>query len=431
MTKRGKLAKALPTALLMSRTLLICVFAAAAVHAGGPLPANREEILRTLQVKPAPAPSVAPKMEDVSEVVGVRFVNVQLDSRLAPGSLDEISIGFEPGLAKKMRPVIRLGGGDFLLQDWGGKAALTLAHPDFGTAVVPVYLKDRAIVIWWDGTPTGTRVFSKEEFEKKRGEKIESPARIPSSLLPPPNDRCENAQPVYIIRGDLTIVSGTNVNAEPSDVPPAPAFCESAAEYFSFIDGVYHNTQGVWFTFEGTGDTITIDTCGSSSLYDPTLSVFCGDCTNLTCGSPMAHNDDARDLCPGSHSILDALVTVKTLPGQQYYVRVGGYVFSTPAGSFDLNIRDDGIPVDLECDADMCSAPHEYYCGDPCLGDRGCCFSYVRGAARPPFCDDTACCQAVCALDPSCCRVTWGLNCVMTAMGICTRACDEPDEYGD
>jgi hypothetical protein len=51
-------------------------------------------------------------------------------------------------------------------------------------------------------------------------------------------------------------------------------------------------------------------------------------------------------------------------------------------------------------------------CGDPGSGD--CC-----AGASGPGCDDTACCQTICAMDPSCCNVQWDEQCAAQAACVC------------
>jgi len=51
-------------------------------------------------------------------------------------------------------------------------------------------------------------------------------------------------------------------------------------------------------------------------------------------------------------------------------------------------------------------------CGDPNAGS--CC-----EANGSPFCDDAACCLAVCAVDPFCCDVIWDNACANQAQQIC------------
>ncbi len=56
-------------------------------------------------------------------------------------------------------------------------------------------------------------------------------------------------------------------------------------------------------------------------------------------------------------------------------------------------------------------------CGDPAAGD--CC-----DANGTPGCDDTECCQAVCAVDPYCCDVQWDSICVLEACDLCDATCE-------
>ena len=56
-------------------------------------------------------------------------------------------------------------------------------------------------------------------------------------------------------------------------------------------------------------------------------------------------------------------------------------------------------------------------CGDPFAGS---CF--VPG--KTPNCDDTACCQNVCEIDPTCCTQIWDVNCVDLARVSCVECGD-------
>lgn len=56
-------------------------------------------------------------------------------------------------------------------------------------------------------------------------------------------------------------------------------------------------------------------------------------------------------------------------------------------------------------------------CGDPQSGD---CFQ----ANGTPACDDTACCDAVCDVDPRCCEVVWDAICVAVAQAACGGGCE-------
>jgi hypothetical protein len=59
----------------------------------------------------------------------------------------------------------------------------------------------------------------------------------------------------------------------------------------------------------------------------------------------------------------------------------------------------------------FCPIP-EPQCGAPQTGD---CFE----ANGSPFCDDQACCDTVCAVDPFCCDVTWDAICAEEAAELC------------
>ncbi|HMN95392.1 MAG TPA: hypothetical protein PKC43_04175 [Phycisphaerales bacterium] len=53
-------------------------------------------------------------------------------------------------------------------------------------------------------------------------------------------------------------------------------------------------------------------------------------------------------------------------------------------------------------------------CGDAGAGE--CCLFDAT-----PACSDAACCEAVCAVDPACCLVTWDFGCAVQAASLCAR----------
>jgi hypothetical protein len=98
--------------------------------------------------------------------------------------------------------------------------------------------------------------------------------------------------------------------------------------------------------------------------------------------------------------------------GTEYLILVSG--FGSGTGDFELTVSDDGVP---------CSTP------PACEGGGGVC-----GPSNPndcnvsnptPGCNDQACCEAVCAIDPFCCDVAWDGICADEAAAICNQApCD-------
>jgi hypothetical protein len=65
------------------------------------------------------------------------------------------------------------------------------------------------------------------------------------------------------------------------------------------------------------------------------------------------------------------------------------------------------------CEDGACGA-----CGEPGTGD--CC-----QPSNGPFCDDEACCEAMCEIDPFCCNVAWDELCAtQAATVVCAEHCD-------
>lgn len=58
-------------------------------------------------------------------------------------------------------------------------------------------------------------------------------------------------------------------------------------------------------------------------------------------------------------------------------------------------------------------------CGDPC--NKSCLEVHPQ-----PYCNDSWCCEAVCAVDPFCCASTWDTLCVQIAFQRCAGVCGQP-----
>jgi hypothetical protein len=69
-------------------------------------------------------------------------------------------------------------------------------------------------------------------------------------------------------------------------------------------------------------------------------------------------------------------------------------------GAEDINISDTYGTLNLSCAGDVC--------GQPGAGD---CFA----ANGTPGCNDSTCCNLVCAIDPSCCTIVWDAMCAQLA----------------
>ena len=144
-----------------------------------------------------------------------------------------------------------------------------------------------------------------------------------------------------------SVTSGSTTDATPDEPPDIDC-------------GTSVTAPGVWYTVEGTGNTMTASTCNDGNPatgganYDTKISVYCADCEVNEC---IGGQDDDNANCSG----FSTQFSWPTNPGQTYNVFVHG--FGTGTGDFDLAILDDGEPVGPgdanDCDgvaafADLC-----------------------------------------------------------------------------
>lgn len=177
----------------------------------------------------------------------------------------------------------------------------------------------------------------------------------------------------------------TNVGAT-TDGPEDPA-CD-----FGFLD---HGQVGadIWYCYTAscTG-TALVSLCGSD--YDTKLAVYAG------CGcpatAPLACSDD--DCGTGAENV-QSRVEIAVTQGQQYMVRMGGY----------LGNQGDGW-LTIGCNV-----------VDSCGGGSGDCF--VPSPTEAPGCGDAVCCADTCDLDRFCCDVNWDATCAGEAQCICIGSC--------
>jgi len=126
-----------------------------------------------------------------------------------------------------------------------------------------------------------------------------------SCVCPPSNDLCINATPI----GCGQTVNGTTINAnlDTDAIDCAPELVTS---------------PGVWYTFIGTGDGVSISLCNSVG-GDSKLHIYTGSCGNFTC---VASNDDQCGVLSS--------VFFNTVNGAAYYVMVSE--FGTFGDGFDF-----------------------------------------------------------------------------------------------
>jgi len=126
----------------------------------------------------------------------------------------------------------------------------------------------------------------------------------------PANDQCSGA--IAVTCGSST--SGTTVGATTTNDPTAAC-------------GVTITSPGVWYSFVGTGQDITVSFCGS--VLPTSLNVYSGTCSSLTC---IGGNEGNYTSCGDNN----AYYTFTSVNGTTYYFFVHG--IGTATGTFTMNV---------------------------------------------------------------------------------------------
>ncbi len=174
-----------------------------------------------------------------------------------------------------------------------------------------------------------------------------------SCECPPANDGCAAAVAI----GCGVTVSGTTTFSNTDGVPNCL--------------GIAQTSGGVWYTFIGTGDQISLSTCASA--VDTKLQVFAGTCNALVC---VAANDDDPNCAGFASSVL-----FTSQPAVQYYVLVS---------EFGVGV---GVDFDLTMECIACGgAPFNDACAQALplpdgaqVGGSLCCTNPDDIAAVNPF----------------------------------------------
>ena len=148
---------------------------------------------------------------------------------------------------------------------------------------------------------------------------------LPAGAQVPANDDCTNA---VVITCGSTVLGST---------------LEATADDNATDCGTSIGAPGVWYTIEGTGQAVTISTCGDVQ-YDTKLNVYSGSCGGLLC---VTGNDDGGGCELGSTATFPALV------GVTYHVLVQGY--DGAVGNFELAVACGPFSGDLCLGADTIS----------------------------------------------------------------------------
>jgi len=136
---------------------------------------------------------------------------------------------------------------------------------------------------------------------------------------PADNDHCPNATPI-VIPGTETVITGGATKDATNDFPYGERFC-----------GAPLDTAGVWYTIEGTGDGLSVSTCGQND-YNSAISIFTGnDCGELQCYTGIATRDPSCNYGGVTAAWLSDV-------GETYHVYVHGSAQNS-YGTFDLQVE--------------------------------------------------------------------------------------------
>lgn len=127
--------------------------------------------------------------------------------------------------------------------------------------------------------------------------------------------------------GAASLDARATTNAQTKDTANAPE--ASCVAVIDFGEGPFEFEvpigKTLWYTFEGTGEEVFVDTSGSN--FDTVLGIYTEDLEQIVCVDDV-ENDS------GGFS-LQANASVLTEAGQTYYVQVGGFGFFSD-GEFEF-----------------------------------------------------------------------------------------------
>ena len=128
-------------------------------------------------------------------------------------------------------------------------------------------------------------------------------------VITPDNDECADA--MVLTCGDSDIAS--NILATDTDAPTA-------------CSGGGTTAKGVWYTFTGTGQEVTISTDNAGTNFDTQINIFSGTCGSLVC---VGGDDDSGTGTTSTY-------TYTAANGTDYYIYVDGD--GAAEGQFEISI---------------------------------------------------------------------------------------------
>jgi hypothetical protein len=143
------------------------------------------------------------------------------------------------------------------------------------------------------------------------------PADIAMRLIAraPANDICQNAT---ALPSDGLVTPGTIIDAT------------TETEFRACL----MDSVGVWYTFIGTGNSMTVSTCNNLTSFDTVLAVYNDGCVTETC-----FGEASDDLACADNSLASGFTFDSTVD-QQYTVQVNNANPNEVEGDFGISVID-------------------------------------------------------------------------------------------
>ncbi|MBL9141623.1 MAG: hypothetical protein JNK53_07135 [Phycisphaerae bacterium] len=173
-------------------------------------------------------------------------------------------------------------------------------------------------------------------------------------------------------------------------VPGTYWFHVAPTAYSGFPCGSGYNDYSVALTCNGPCVPPSCGAESTGSCFEPAGSPFCSDaecCQNVCAVDPYCCDVRWDESCVGTAKIRCVTCTLAHVPGEVL-------------------------------EAESCGGNSNDGCNLPVLGESNCCSPNAA-----PSCDDGACRDAVCAINPYCCEVQWDAFCAAYTPFVCPELC--------
>jgi hypothetical protein len=188
-------------------------------------------------------------------------------------------------------------------------------------------------------TTTGTKTFQISATDALLGGGTTVGLEV-KALATPDNDNCSTASALAIPSTTLGNFTGATVEYNPITTFAAPLISFSAMQ----------TKRGLWYSFVGTGNTVTVSMCATLPSFDSVFVVAVGRCDGFTV---VDTGDDNGPVCTGNQ----ASKSFCTELGTTYFLWVSPFAIGATTNAFQLDISDNGTPCTGAVASTVCAAP--------------------------------------------------------------------------